>query len=126
MGIVFKAMMFPSSACLIRHLQKHSQLLGVVASTNIRLPTLLNRNATTSEQPPPPKKVHQLKQTTPPKVPSWHKIIPFKSLRTRSSNKLKPAVVKLNLHGTIAANMGGRGMSKSLNIGSTRKSIDTA
>ena len=72
-------------------------------------------------------KVHQLKYTSPGKVPPWHKLLPFKSWRNRAADKLKPAVAVLNLHGLIAADMGrggGFGGRKSLNITSTRKLIE--
>ena len=65
-----------------------------------------------SSNPPsndPQKKVHQAKQPQTVKAPLWHKLIPFKSWQNKAANTLKPAVAVLNLHGMIAADMGGGG-----------------
>merc|ERR1712223_1963395 len=74
------------------------------------------------------KKVHELKNKPAGDPPSWHKFIPTKSLKKKLENKNKPSVAVLNLHGQIAANTGGGGLrgKQSLNIGSTRKLIDSS
>ena len=76
-----------------------------------------------------PNKVHKMKYTSPETPPTWHKLIPSKSLKEKIANKQKPAVAILNLNGQIAADMGrggGIGGKQSLNINSTRKLIDSS
>ena len=73
--------------------------------------------------------VHHIKHKSFNKVPAWHKLVPFQALRKKLSNKEKPSVAVLKLHGQISADMGKGGAiggKQALNITSTRKQIESS